>query len=189
MLITPLEFMRAWIRALPSFEQRLLASWESPAARYTSLWRDRETGIIRELASGLGLDHCVEYWTIDGVMFRERDTGHFPGGSSYAKRVAVALEHENSWRDSCQEMNKLCQLNAPLSVLVTYPKRRSAEGLLKKFSDIARAADFFEDFASKRRKLVVFGFRIRGAIDWEFHLFDGKEFEAASLGPALGTQV
>jgi hypothetical protein len=155
----------------------------SQSSALTFVWAENG-GICDRLGKDLGLQCHKPYWWIDAAYYERRDEKNFEENDGlHAEAISIALEHENSVSRSHQEMNKLSLIDVPLKVLVTYPKSRSnAETLLSKFAAILMLADHFDDFATKRRHLVVFGQEQDQKINWSFHLFDGKKFVLLDAG-------
>ena len=77
-------------------------------------------GCVTEIARELGMNCSHEYYTVDAILYNERDDGNFRNPRcAYAKYISVAIEIENNCTDAHVEMNKLQLLNAPLTVLIT----------------------------------------------------------------------
>ncbi len=131
-----------------------------------------------KIACRLGL--CCykrDYYTLDGIFYRERDDKNFPEYMTYAKFISVALEHENDAGRSQIEMNKLQLINTPLKVLITYPtKRDPSEKLLEKYVEIVSGADIFSDISTLRRQLVIFGSRKGERPVWEGFVYSQSRF-------------
>ena len=174
-MITPDQFRTAFKEVMAREHPRLCETWESNK-QFTASMLDKRTGVIVEVAKTLGINCCMAYWDVDAIYFREKDEVHFRASQIYARRISVAIEQENNWRTSDEEMNKLCQWNTPLAVLITYPPKRAHAGVLARYSAIARDADFFHDFSNARRKMVIFGSRKGADISWDCFQFDGKSF-------------
>ncbi|MBI3684463.1 MAG: hypothetical protein HY235_29155 [Acidobacteria bacterium] len=125
---------------------------------FTKLMR---SDIFPKIADRLGLRcYSRDYYTLDGIFYAETDTNHFPSGTTYAKFISVALEHENNPVGTAVEMNKLQLFNSPLKVLITYPSNDDhGKELLDSYTEIVTEADAFDDIATLRRQLVIFGFQ------------------------------
>jgi hypothetical protein len=142
------ELDKAWT-SCSDFTRLMLATSPEPAA----------PAILPDIAGRLGL-HCYgQYYTLDAIYYVEKDEVHFPG-CTYAKFISVALEHENNARGSVDEIYKLQLFSAPLKVLITYPANPDeGDELLRQYAEIIAEADPFNDIATLRRQLVIFGFR------------------------------
>jgi hypothetical protein len=98
------------------------------------------------------------------------------GGFTYANYLAAAIESENDFSKSWQEMNKLCQFHSPLSVLITYPDSKTKYAL-RNFAAICRKADVFNLFSSRLKKVIVYGAPTRGGeIEWTFYKYTEGKF-------------
>jgi hypothetical protein len=168
--VSPHEFRDAFLAALRGLNEEFKASWLGRSADYTAFFRGK---VLPNVANRLGLKaHCSDYYTLDAVFYSESDAKYFPPSSTYARCLAVAIEHENAAATSYIEMNKLQLFNAPLKVLITYARSgRETEKLLAMYDEIISWADCFGDIASLRRQLVILG--EPGAVtSWRFFAYD-----------------
>jgi len=179
-IVAPEEFVSAFDAVIRRRQVEVAALWWE-AKKYSELFLDRETGILPEVATVLGLSYWSEYFKIDAVFYEELDNVHFRPDWNVARSLAVAVEHENIGTSSPYEASKLSLFNVPLKVLITYPGRSQEESLLSSYADILRAADVFHDFASLRRQIVVFGWKDNDRVTWRYHVFTDHGFGA--LGP------
>ena len=117
-----------------------------------------------------------EYYTLDGMLYEERgmdDTGKY---ATYANWVSVAIEHENDASRAQETMNKLQLFNAPLKVLITYSAVGAAtDFLLRKYENIIKASDVFNDFATLRQQLVILG-TPKAVAEWRFYAYEDGGF-------------
>lgn len=117
-----------------------------------------------------------EYYTLDGMLYEERgmdDTGKY---ATYANWVSVAIEHENDASRAQETMNKLQLFNAPLKVLITYSALGAAtDFLLRKYENIIKASDVFNDFATLRQQLVILG-TPKAVAEWRFYAYEDGGF-------------
>jgi len=176
-IISPLQFKNAFEGVVAYREPDILRCWSS-GALITGLVR---TTLLPEVAGRLGLEVYSEkdYYWLDAIFYEEKDTIHFGPEKTYAKYVAVALEHENIPTDTAIEMNKLQLFNAPLKVLITYAGGSNAERLLEKYARIMAGADVFSDFTTERKQLVIFGppgSRPPARLHWTFHVYENGAF-------------
>ena len=93
------------------------------------------------------------------MLYEERgvdDTGKY---ATYANWISVAIEHENDSSRAPEKMKERLQsFNAPLKVLITYAAPGLAsETLLRKYESLIKASDVFNDVATLRQQLVIFG--------------------------------
>jgi hypothetical protein len=73
-------------------------------------------------------------------------------------------------------MNKLQLFNAPLKVLITYsPVGAATDSLLKKYENIIKSSDVFNDIATLRQQLVVLG-TPKIVEDWRFYAYENDGF-------------
>lgn len=106
---SPVEFYSAFFETAAEYEAGLLELWNS-SRDYTSLMRST---VFPQIANRLGL--CCypgDYYTLDSIFYRERDTANFAKHLTYAPFISVALEHENESRGTAVEINKLQLFNA-----------------------------------------------------------------------------
>ena len=95
--------------------------------------------------------------------------------ASYANWVSVAIEHENDASRAQETMNKLQLFNAPLKVLITYAAPGNAsDSLLRKYENIIRASDVFNDVATLRQQLVIIG--TPKAVEWRLYAYENDGF-------------
>lgn len=73
-------------------------------------------------------------------------------------------------------MYKLSTYNSPLKVLITYPDSNKHEKYLDEYSEILIKSDVFDDFADKKKHLMIFGNKIKDSIQWYFNLWKGDRF-------------
>jgi hypothetical protein len=135
------------------------------------------SNIYPKIAKHLGLlSWTKEYFTLDGMFYEERGTDSTGRLTAYAKRISVAVEHENNAAKAHEKINKLQLFNSPLKVLISY----AAEGtetdlLLRRFEKIIAEADTFEDFADLRRQLVILG-TPKTVREWQFYAYEYDGF-------------
>jgi hypothetical protein len=168
--VTPTRFAGLLRDVLMEHGDSLASLWSKPGSEYTGYMRST---ILKEVGQKLGLEsYCWDYYTLDAIYFAERDSEHFSQRATYAKFIAVAVEHENVAATTPVEMNKLQLFNAQLKVLITYPKSDGQRNvLISKYNKIIKGADFFGDTATLRRQLVVFGRLSDGKPIWEFLVY------------------
>jgi len=180
-LVQPAAFYEAFKKVAFHFSSELDRLWFR-YAEYTRFMRDE---ILPQVANELGLQ-CFprDYYTLDAIFYDEADRENFGERTTYAKYIAVAIEHENQVNGCAIEMNKLQLFNAPLKVLITYPgDDRKTHFQLQKFEKIIRDADVFADTATHRKQLVILGFKKdQPAPSWKgfeyFHGFRSLDTEA-----------
>ena len=172
--IAPRDFHNAFIAAMKSEEDafRTALSFESKSYKYFM----RST-IYPKIARHLGLSSWnKEYYTLDGMFYEERGvdaTGKF---ASYANWVSVAIEHEIDAAHAQETMNKLQLFNAPLKVLITYaPPGTATESLLRKYENIIKASDVFNDVATLRQQLVIIG-TPKSVAEWRMYAYENDGF-------------
>jgi hypothetical protein len=110
------------------------------------------------------------------MFYEERgrdDSGKY---TTYAKWISVAVEHANRPTKTHEEINKLQMFNAPLKVLITYAAE-GAEGdsILQKYEAVIRDSDIFDDIATERQQLVIFG-TPRTVLEWRFYAYESDGF-------------
>jgi hypothetical protein len=178
--VTPTEFRDAFVNVVQVKAMQLYDQWmQHNDTDYTAFIR-RE--ILPAIAEQLRLlVWCRgDYFHLDAVLYEEKDSEHFRPNETWVKAVAVAIEHENaSGPGTYREMNKLQLFNAPLKVLIAYTRDdKQAEALLKQYGKIIRDADTFDDIATLRRQLVIFGDLPRQGRRWTFHAYEPTDFAA-----------
>ena len=131
-------------------------TWEKALKDFTNYIRGT---IFPRIAQKLGLQSFhTDYYTLDAIFYEGKDVEHFSENTTYAKYISVAIEHENIASTTHIEMNKLQLFNTPLKVLIAYAAAGAeTDKLLDRYLKIMRAADVFDDVATLRRQLVVFG--------------------------------
>jgi hypothetical protein len=171
---SPKQFADAFIQLTTEKHTELADLWDQ-SALYTGLMRGV---VLPRVAERLGLlSWPNEYYTLDSIFFREKDTMHFGEHSTYAKHIEVAIEHENAIKGSEKEMNKLQLFNAPLKVLITYDNRESDQPeYLKKYQAIINGADVFNDISTHRKQLLILGRKPTDKIQWSAFVYEGTGF-------------
>lgn len=172
--ITPRAFHDAFIAAMKAEEDafRTALGFDSKSYKYFM----RST-IYPRIARHLGLSSWnKEYYTLDGMFYEERGidaTGKF---ASYANWVSVAIEHEIDAAHAQETMNKLQLFNAPLKVLISYaPPGNATESLLRKYENIIKASDVFNDVATLRQQLVILG-TPKTVAEWRLYAYENEGF-------------
>jgi hypothetical protein len=173
--VTPLQFKVAFLQVVSAAQVDLVTRWDA-RKDYTALMR---ATILPSIASHLGVQvYSADYYTLDCIYFAERDAAHFGTQATYATCISIALEHENDIAGTAIEVNKLQLFNAPLKVLITYAQTASERAFyLERYCKIIRAADIFDDFATLRRQLVIFGSRQELAANWHFYAYEASGFQ------------
>lgn len=172
--IEPHEFFAAFVMAATEFKEDLIKYWRSGLTQYTQTIRS----ILPKVASSLNLNlYNADYYTLDAVFYKEKDTEHFPPKQTFLKSICIAFEHENAVAGSVNEMNKLQLFNAPLKVLVTYGGQESCKDYLAKYAKIVANADIFLDISTHRKQLVIFGEESSGKVMWYPFTYKDGSFE------------
>jgi hypothetical protein len=172
--ISPRDFRNAFVAVMKSEHDgfRTAIGFETKSYNYFM----RST-IYPRIARHLGLlSWNKEYYTLDGMFYEERgvdDTGKY---ASYANWISVAIEHEIDASRAHETMNKLQLFNAPLKVLITYAALGTAtDSLLRKYENIIRASDVFNDVATLRQQLVILGIP-KTVGEWRFYAYENDGF-------------
>ena len=179
---SPKEFYSAFLKVVNRQKASLVESWRNDREHTAKMCRH----VVPAVADELGMCHHIEYYQIDAVFFHERDAINFRGNSIYAKYISVAVEHENICSDTAVEMNRLQLLNAPLTVLITYPTKRSAARTLQKYAAIIQEADIFENASTKRKQMSIFGYPGAG---WEAFVYQDGTFAPVILEAEGSTNI
>ena len=152
-----------------------------------NLWKDNcgstkewEDNIYPQIAQSTCLQYKAEYRSIDAGFYIGREEFQ---GKTLGAALLLAIEHENNSCISDDEMHKLCMLNVPLRVLITYPydeeynhQQCKEDGLLERYKHLAKNADLFGDFVDKRQLMVIFGYKENDTVRWKYYLFNGEQF-------------
>jgi hypothetical protein len=135
------------------------------------------TTIYPKVARQLGLlSWNKEYYTLDGMLYEERGVDNTGKYATYANWISVAIEHENDSSRAHEKMNKLQSFNAPLKVLITYAADGApSEALLRKYENLIKTADVFNDIATLRQQLVILG-TLKTVRDWRFYAYENDGF-------------
>jgi hypothetical protein len=172
--ITPRDFRNAFVAVMKAEHDSFRTAVGFEAKSYAYFMR---SNIFPKIAKHLGLlAWNKEYYTLDGMFYEERGTDTFGNYTTYAKWISVALEHENKPSKTHEEINKLQMLNAPLKVLITYAAEGAeADSLLRRYEAVMRDADAFNDIATLRQQLVIFG-TPRTVREWRFYVYESDGF-------------
>jgi hypothetical protein len=173
-IITPRDFRNAFVAVMKAEYSsfRTAAGFEDKSYAYFM-----RSNIFPKIARHLGLlAWNKEYYALDGMFYEERGRDNFGKYTTYAKWISVALEHVNKPARTHEVMNKLQMFNAPLKVLITYAAE-GAEGdsLLRKYEAVISESDVFNDIASLRQQLVIFG-TPKTLRDWRFYVYESDGF-------------
>ncbi|HEX3950359.1 MAG TPA: hypothetical protein VHW95_10960 [Steroidobacteraceae bacterium] len=172
--IAPRDFRNAFVAVMDSDREgfREALSFETKSYNYYM----RST-IYPKIARHLGLQSWnKEYYTLDGMLYEERGIDNTGKYASYANWVSVAIEHENDASQAHETMNKLQLFNAPLKVLITYVQLGQAtDSLLRKYENIIKASDVFNDVATLRQQLVILG-TPKALAEWRFYAYENEGF-------------
>jgi len=174
-IITPKKFKEVFLSHAEKEKERIISLWREDK-KFTELMLGYNEGIVAKTAEALGQKYYREYWTIDAVYFKRKIQKYFSKLGTYAEYLSAAIEHENLFKTSHEEMNKLSMLNCPLKVLITYPPQDEAPQLLKEYADILSRADIFKDFTLKRKHLMVFRYLNRPEDSWSFFVYQNGDF-------------
>jgi hypothetical protein len=172
--ITPRDFRNAFVAVMKTEHDSFRTAVGFESKSYNFFMR---TTIYPRVARQLGLlAWNKQYYTLDGMFYEERgldDTGKF---ATYANWVSVAIEHENDVSKAQETMNKLQLFNAPLKVLISYAALGPAtDSLLRKYENIIKASDVFNDFATLRQQLVILG-TPKTVAEWRFYAYENDGF-------------
>jgi hypothetical protein len=173
-IITPRDFRNAFVAVMKAEHAsfRTAAGFEDKS--YTYFMR---TNIFPKIARHLGLQAWnKEYYALDGMFYEERGRDNSGKYTTYAKWISVALEHVNKPLRTHEVMNKLQIFNAPLKVLITYAAEGAeSDALLRKYEAVIGESDVFNDIASLRQQLVIFG-TPKTLRDWRFYVYESDGF-------------
>ncbi|HRR96449.1 MAG TPA: hypothetical protein P5150_06965 [Candidatus Ratteibacteria bacterium] len=177
-IITPELFKNVFLLALTDFESKLVKYWDTPG-EFTKIMIGKtlsDKSMLHLMADILKLKYYREYWSLDAVFYEKEDKEHFQLPFLVAEYLPVVIEHENAISGSCLEMNKLSIFNSPLKVLITYPETEDKNKYLNWYTEILKKADIFDDFSTKRKHLLIFGYKKEEKTFWEFYTYQNKTF-------------
>ncbi len=172
--ITPRDFRNAFVSVMQAELDSFRTAVGFEPKSYAYFMRSE---IFPKIAKHLGLlvwnkDYC----TLDGMFYEKRGTDSLGKFTAYAKWISVALEHAHKPTKTHEEINKLQMFNAPLKVLITYAAEGDeGDSLLRRYEEIMRDADVFNDFATLRQQLVIFG-TPRTVLEWRFYAYETDGF-------------
>jgi len=174
-IVLPEQFKEAFLKVITAKDAEIVSIWRGPLSPFTKKMRE----LLPDIASHLGLNiYNDEYYTLDAVFYEEKDTMHFSADYTFAKYIAVALEHENRLMGTEIEINKLQLFNAPLKVLITYAEEDQKKKYLDIYSRIISEADVFGDISTHKKQLVIFGQCDGTRSEWSFHVYQDGRFVA-----------
>ena len=100
--ISPEQFRDAFARCVDLHSATIAANWDH-AKDYTKFMRET---LLCDVAAKLALKiYPADYYTLDAILYEVKDDRHFDPVTTYAKYIAVAIEHENDARSTYSEMN------------------------------------------------------------------------------------
>jgi hypothetical protein len=172
--ITPKDFRSAFEAVMKAEHDSFRVAMGFEAKSYTYFMR---SNLFPKIAKRLGLlTWTKEYYALDAMFYEERGTDRFGNYSAYAKWISVALEHEIKPSKAHEKINQLQAYNVPLKVLITYASEGAeADALLRKFEAVIADADVFNDIATLRQQLVIFG-TPKAVSDWRFYVYESDGF-------------
>jgi hypothetical protein len=165
--VTPRDFRNAFIAVMQSERDEFRTAVGFETKSYNFYMR---TTIYPRVARQLGL------LSLDGMLYEERGVDGTGKYATYANWISVAIEHENDSSRAHEKMNKLQSFNAPLKVLITYaPDGPASESLLRKYEDLIKSSDVFNDVATLRQQLVILG-TPKTVREWRFYAYENDGF-------------
>ena len=172
--ITPRDFRDAFVAVMQAEYANFRTAVGFETKSYNFFMR---TTIYPRVARQLGLlSWNKEYYTLDGMLYEKRgvdDTGKY---ATYANWISVAIEHENDSALAHEKMNKLQSFNAQLKVLITYAAAGAAsDNLLRRYEELIKASDVFNDTATLRQQLVILG-TPKTVQEWRFYAYETDGF-------------
>jgi len=172
--ITPRDFRNAFVAAMQAERDSFRAAVDYETKSYNFYMR---TTIYPRVGRLLGLlSWNKEYYTLDGMLYEERGVDNTGKYATYANWISVAIEHENDSSRAHEKMNKLQSFNAPLKVLITYAADGAAsETLLRKYENLIKTSDVFNDVATLRQQLVILG-TLKSVPEWRFYAYENDGF-------------
>jgi len=172
--ITPRDFRNAFVAVMKAEYNSVRTAAGFEAKSYTYFMR---SSIFPKIARHLGLlVWNKEYYALDGMFYEERGRDNFGKYTTYAKWISVALEHANKPAKTYETINKLQMFNAPLKVLITYAAEGTeVDSLLRQYEAVIGESDVFNDIATHRQQLVIFG-TPRAPRDWRFYVYESDGF-------------
>ncbi|HXA36981.1 MAG TPA: hypothetical protein VNW26_11645 [Steroidobacteraceae bacterium] len=172
--ITPREFRNAFVTVMKEEHQSFRTAVGFEAKSYAYFMR---SNIFPKVAKHLGLlAWNKEYYALNGMFYEERGRDNFGNYAPYAKWISVALEHENKLSKTHEALNKLQSYNVPLKVMITYAAEGAeADSMLRKYEVIMSSSDVFNDFATLRKQLVIFG-TPKTVSEWRFYAYESDGF-------------
>ncbi|HEX3603906.1 MAG TPA: hypothetical protein VHU43_07420 [Steroidobacteraceae bacterium] len=172
--IAPRDFRNAFVAVMTTERDGFREAMGFETKSYNYYVRST---IYPKIARHLGLQAWnKEYYTLDGMLYEERGIDNTGKYASYANWVSVAIEHENDASQAHETMNKLQLFNAPLKVLITYAQLGQAtDTLLRKYENIIKASDVFNDVATLRQQLVILG-TPKAVAEWRFYAYENDGF-------------
>jgi len=172
--ITPRDFRNAFVAVMKAEQNSFRTAVGFEAKSYTYFMR---SNIFPKIAKHLGLlAWNKDYYALDGMFYEERGTDNLGKFTTYAKWISVALEHANKPTKTHEEINKLQMFNAPLKVLITYAADGDeSDSLLRKYEAVMSDSDVFNDIATLRQQLVIFG-TPRTVQEWRFYAYESDGF-------------
>ena len=172
--ITPRDFRNAFVTVMTAEHDNFRTAVGFEAKSYNYFMR---SAIFPKIAKQLGLSAWnKEYYTLDGMFYEERGTNSSGNYTAYAQWISVALEHAAKASTTHEEINKLQLFNVALKVLITYAAEGGeTDSLLRRYEKIMSAADVFNDFATLKKQLVIFG-TPKTVRDWRFYVYESDGF-------------
>ncbi len=196
-MITAQKFLRSFEQVTQEQTPQLLHCWPGKP-QFTQYVKNE---LMPSVASILGCYRELEYKRID-IVFKMLSVAN--AEPSNESEIIIAIEHENDFGKSHEEITKLCAFNASLGVLITYAGARNYQRLIAEFDKIV-TAHTNQDSPSKRGEILVifgpYGYNRPTNLSWDCFVHQGDGFvqldtqlvssaasqvhKADAVGPAL----
>lgn len=157
------KFFNAWKNICSKNVKNLLNFW-SQKKSYSAFMLYDDKSIIKEVARALSLECYSEcrygYYGIDSVLYENNFKISNKGSGTWLRKINIAFEHENDFNYYLdEEISRLLTSNADLKVLVTYPKQKDKERIIKYLKSL------FLDLDDE--VILILGSKNNDAIYWE----------------------
>ena len=172
-MITAEQFSQAFEQATQEQRPNLLRCWWPPP-----VFTDYAKNVLMpSVAGNLGYYRELEYKRID-VVFKLSASSE----NTSQSKIAVAVELENVFGKSHEEVTKLRDFDAPLGVLITYAGVGSHQRLLSKFAEIMSGSKSQSPETDGSELLIIFGpYGEKPPVNLAWHHFVYKEHKFHAL--------
>lgn len=178
--VSPRKFYKLFLQEIN--KRNRFPGWNNDK-KWTKLILKGKGCVMAKIAKKLGLLYCDEYFSLDGIFFKEELKYKGYRGFGYAQNIEIILECENEHTTIEKEIYKLFPLFfAPLKVIITYlssnsiQHQKAARKIKRTIENKIKTDDPFYLHKNKIKTLLIFGIKDGAGVDWHAFVYHNKKF-------------